>query len=215
MGRLFIVSIGLIGALLVTPVAAFEFPSLRQPSWQELSAQQKNILAPLGPEWDAMDDARRKKWMGIAGRYPHLSQDEQTRIQSQMREWAKLTPRQRLIVREKYRAMRKIPADKRGNVREQWERYLELPEEEKQRLQEEARSRQRAKQQAYEKSRQATSKLSAQALKPGYPLAPIQQAPAPVITLTPSLIPQQSIPIPPAFPADVGGAAPVSPAVTH
>lgn len=189
MGRFRIAILGLTAALLVAPVSAFEFPSLRQPAWQELSPQQKQTLAPLRPEWDQMDDARRKKWVGIAARYPHLKPEEQARIQKQMGEWAKLSPQQRKAVREKYKAMRKTPADKRS-TRELWERYQELPEEERQRLQQEAKARAEAaaqarKREAAKKARRPAAVLPAQTPLPAYPIAPIQQAPAPVITLTP------------------------------
>ena len=189
MGRLRIAILGLTAALLVTPVTAFEFPTLRQPTWQELSPQQKQFLAPLSSEWDRMDDARRKKWIGIAARYPHLTPEEQTRIQSQMGEWAKLTPQQKQAIRAKYKALRQAPPEQRATIREQWEKYQELPEEEKQRLQAEAaRKKAEARQQAQEKSRQATSLLSAKTLKPGFPTIPVQQLPAPVTTLAPAAV---------------------------
>jgi exonuclease VII large subunit len=198
MGRFRIAILGLTATLLVTPVSAFEFPTLRQPAWHELSSQQREILAPLGSEWDRMDDARRKKWMGIAARYPHLTPEEQTRVQNQMGGWSKLSPQQKQAVREKYKALRQAPADKRQNLREQWERYQQLPPEEKQRLQEEAAQRkEEQKRAAREKSRQATSVLSAKVLKPGYPLAPIQQAPAPVINLAPTPVPEAAPVAPP------------------
>ena len=199
MGRFRIAILGLTAALLVTPATAFEFPTLRQPTWQELSPQQKQILAPLGTEWDQMDDARRKKWVGIAARYPHLTLDEQTRIQGQMQEWAKLSPQQRKAVREKYKAMRKAPPEKRS-TREQWERYQELPEEEKLRLQKEAKARadaaaQAKKRAAAEKARQPAAVLPPQVAKPGYPIAPVQQAPAPVITVIPTPVIQPPPPL--------------------
>ena len=93
-------------------------------------------------------------------------------------------------VREKYKAMRKAPPEKRS-TREQWERYQELPEEEKQRLQQEAKAprkplRRRKSVPLAEKARQpAVRYCRPQAAKPGYPIAPVQQAPAPVITVTP------------------------------
>ena len=192
MGRRLLAILGLIGALFAAPVAAFDFPTLKQPSWHELSPQQRQILAPLAKDWDQMEALRRKKWVGIAGRYPHMTPDEQARIQYQMREWAKLSPQQRMLAREKYKELLKAPPDKRASMREQWERYQQLPVEERQRLQAEAEEKKAlAKQQAQERARQATSVLSAKVMKPGYPVAPIQQAPAPVTTLTPAPVPAE------------------------
>lgn len=198
MGRFRIAILGLTAALLVTPVSAFEFPTLRQPTWQELSPQQKQVLAPLSEDWDRMEDARRKKWVSIAARYPHLTPEEQARIQSQMQEWAKLTPQQRQRVRDKYKALKKAPAGTRQALREQWELYQQLPPEEKQRLQEEAAQRKaEARREAQEKSRQATSILSNKVLMPGYASIPVQQLPAPVITVSPVPVPAPAASFPP------------------
>lgn len=48
-----------------------------QPDWVELSVPQKSILAPLAKDWSKMDNIGRKKWLGIAERYPTMKQDEQ------------------------------------------------------------------------------------------------------------------------------------------
>ena len=44
-----------------------------QPAWEELKPQQKEALAPLAQEWNGMDPAKKKKWLGIAQRYPHMT----------------------------------------------------------------------------------------------------------------------------------------------
>lgn len=214
MGRFHIAILGLTAALslLVTPVSAFEFPSLRQPDWQELSPQQKQILGPLSDEWNSMDDARRRKWLGIAARYPHLSKEEQGRIQGQMDEWARLSPQQKQVIRAKYRAWLRASPEARAAMREQWEKYQELPEEEKQRLQAEAaRKKAEAQQRAREKSRHATSVLSAKSLRPGYPSIPAQQPPAPVTTVAPAPVP---VPAPPPA-AETPPASEPAPAQNH
>ncbi len=113
-------------------------PPLPQPSWAELNAEQKRILAPLAGEWDKMDGFRRKKWLGIAQRYPSLSPDEQARMQRRMTEWAKLTPDERKRAREKYQSLQKATPEKKEAVKLKWEEYKELPESEKTRLKTEA-----------------------------------------------------------------------------
>ena len=113
-------------------------PPLPQPSWAELSSEQKRVLAPLAGEWDKMDGFRRKKWLGIAQRYPSLSPDEQARMQRRMTDWAKLTPEERRRAREKYQSLQKAPPEKKEAVKLKWEQYNELPESEKNRLKAEA-----------------------------------------------------------------------------
>lgn len=113
-------------------------PPLAQPSWTKLNAEQQRILAPLAVQWDKMDGFQRKKWLGIAQRYPSLSTEEQTRLQRRMTDWAKLTPDERKRARDKYKLLRKDPPEKKEAVKLKWQEYKELPESEKSRLKAEA-----------------------------------------------------------------------------
>lgn len=113
-------------------------PPLSQPSWTELSTEQRRVLAPLSAEWDKMDGFRRKKWLGIAQRYQSMSADEQTRMQHRMTAWAKLTPDERKRARDQYKSLQKAPPEKKEAVKLKWEEYKGLPESEKARLKAEA-----------------------------------------------------------------------------
>ncbi len=144
-------------------------PPLSQPSWSELSADQKRILAPLSTEWDKMDGFRRKKWVGIAQRYQFMSPDEQARVQRRMTEWAKLTPDERKRARDKYRSLQKAPPEKKEAVKLKWQEYKDLPESEKSRLKTEATHKPTA--------RPAPSKQTVVTTKsPAIPLPPVGQA---------------------------------------
>lgn len=113
-------------------------PPLSQPSWAELNAEQKRVLAPLAAEWDKMNGFHRKKWLGIVKRYPSLSAEEQVRMQRRMTDWAKLTPEERKRAREKYKALQKNAPEQKEAVKLKWQEYKELPESEKIRLKAEA-----------------------------------------------------------------------------
>jgi hypothetical protein len=102
------------------PAAKAKAPA--RPSWAELTAEQQKILAPLKADWESIETERRRKWIGIAKRYPTMKVQEQERVQRRMQTWAKLTPEQRRQARENY---------KRGNLREQWAEYQALPERER------------------------------------------------------------------------------------
>ena len=112
--------------------AAKKSPS--RPTWAELTAQQQEVLAQLKPEWDRLDRDRRLKWLGIAKRYPTMSAQQQERVQRRMQAWVKLTPEQRRLARENYKNMAKAPADRRGDLREQWAEYQALTPAERQGL---------------------------------------------------------------------------------
>ncbi|MDQ5849990.1 MAG: DUF3106 domain-containing protein [Pseudomonadota bacterium] len=92
------------------------------------------ILAPLKADWESLEPERRRKWIGIAKRYPKMQADQQERVQRRMQAWAKLTPEQRRQARETYRSIAKTPPEKRDKLREQWSEYQQLPPDERQRL---------------------------------------------------------------------------------
>ncbi len=112
-----------------------------QPMWAELTAPQKQALAPLGKEWDAMENFRRKNWLVIADRYPTMKPEEQQRVQRNMQKWAALTPEERRIARAKYMALRRAPPEKREVVKQKWQEYDKLPNDEKLKLKQVARKR--------------------------------------------------------------------------
>jgi hypothetical protein len=102
-----------------------------QPGWSLLSTQQKIILAPLASEWDAMDNLRRKKWLGIADRFPKMNPDERDRVQRRMHEWAALSPEQRARVRDSYKEFNQLAPEKKRALKKKWETFSNLTEEEK------------------------------------------------------------------------------------
>jgi hypothetical protein len=103
------------------------------PQWAELNAEQQHILAPLKSDWENLGPQTRRKWIGIAKRYPGMKPLEQERIQNRMQRWANLSPEQREQARENYKRMAKASAEKRRKLREQWAKYqASLPPEQRQ-----------------------------------------------------------------------------------
>ena len=135
-----ILSLALGAPLAAQPPTTAVIGTPPQPGWSLLSAQQKTILAPLAGEWDRMENIRRKKWLGIAERYPAMKPDEQRRMQERMREWANLTPEQRARVRDSYKEFNQLPSGQKQTVKQKWEAYSSLPPEEQQRLRQEGKS---------------------------------------------------------------------------
>jgi hypothetical protein len=125
-----ILSLTLIAAVNAQAPTTAVIGTLPQPAWAQLSPQQKTILAPLINNWDKMDNIGRKKWLGIAERYPSLKTDEQHRLQDRMREWSSLTPEQRAKVRGTYKDFNQLPPEQKQVVKQKWEAYSNLPPEE-------------------------------------------------------------------------------------
>lgn len=146
-------------------------PELRQPAWAELRIEQKQILAPLARDWDQLEAYRKKKWLGIAARYPGMNPQEQARVQRRMQDWARLTPEQRKHARDQYKTLQKAPPEKRETVKQKWEEYKELPEEERKRLAEAAKARPVARTGT---AKPGIAKPTALAAPPTRPIAPPQ-----------------------------------------
>ncbi len=81
----------------------------KQSLWAALTAQQREVLAPLSGEWDKLDAYRRGKWLDIAERYPSFSAEEQTRVHQRMANWASMTPEERERAREQYKTQNYSP----------------------------------------------------------------------------------------------------------
>ena len=99
------------------------------PKWTDLKPQQQRVLAPLKDEWRQLDAQRKRKWVGVANRYPNMKPEEQARVQRRMKYWASLTPAERQAARSSFQTVRKLPADQKGQIREKWKQYQSLPEE--------------------------------------------------------------------------------------
>ena len=101
------------------------------PYWASLTADQQQVLAPLAGEWNRLSVEQRRKWLGIAKRYPAMKPAAQQRVQMRMQKWAKLTPEQRWQAREQYRSIGKLAPDRREELRRYWAEYQALPPHEK------------------------------------------------------------------------------------
>jgi hypothetical protein len=189
------------------PTAGAKSPASRQndkPLWNTLSKPQQVALEPLAGEWDKMEGLRKQKWLEIANRFSSMKPDEQARVHERMRDWIKMTPEQRRVVRENYTRTKKIDP---GQKSQQWEQYQQLPEEQKKQLAAEAASA-RAKKQVANLPTQAQSSVKT--------VAPIKRAPAPACPA--GMIANTAAPTPPcvpvAVPAPVPAAAPAAAPVT-
>jgi Spy/CpxP family protein refolding chaperone len=124
-----------IAALLaLAPASGLAQIAMKSPMWAELSPHDREVLAPLAPDWDRLDAQRKQKWLGISQRYQAMKPDEQARIQEQMRPWARLTPDERRKAREQYKSIANLPPEQKTEVKQKWEEYQSLPPEQRREL---------------------------------------------------------------------------------
>jgi len=106
-------------------------PASKGPPWASLTADQQQVLAPLAAYWNELMPEQKRKWVGIAKRYPKMKPDQQQRVQRRMAAWAKLTSEQRWQARQQYRNLGKIAPDRREELRRYWAEYQSLAPHEK------------------------------------------------------------------------------------
>jgi ATPase subunit of ABC transporter with duplicated ATPase domains len=118
-----------------------------------------------------------------------------------LRDWVKMTPEERRVVRENYTRTKKIDPSQKS---EQWEKYQQLPEEQKKQLAAEAASA-RAKKQVANLPSQAQSNVKT--------VAPIQRTPPALVACAAGTVKNTAASTPPCVPAPAAGTAlaPASP----
>ncbi|MBK7353792.1 MAG: DUF3106 domain-containing protein [Nitrosomonas sp.] len=107
------------------PITAF---SEQKHAWSSLKPYQKIILQPLAHEWDEMEPTLKKKWLRITKHYLKRSPQEQQRIQSQMRNWSRLTTEQKKLARDRYKKLENLPPGKLLPIIEKWRKTDERSE---------------------------------------------------------------------------------------
>lgn len=105
--------------------------AVSKPEWKELTVAQQQALAPLVNSWVSMDEPRKRKWLAVSQNFSSLPLQEQTLMHSRMKEWAALSPQDRVQARLNFAGARELPTDKRL---EKWEAYQSLPAEQRQHL---------------------------------------------------------------------------------
>ncbi|MFN3985175.1 MAG: DUF3106 domain-containing protein [Rhodocyclaceae bacterium] len=120
---------GVLILLLLASAAAFAVTPLGNTRWEDLSASQQQVLAPLAGDWETMGEAARQTWIGIADGFDGLTAEEKGRVRSRMRDWASLSSEERARARDQYRALRNMPPEQREQLGEQWRQYRERASE--------------------------------------------------------------------------------------
>ncbi len=101
------------------------------PAWSELTALQRQALAPIQGTWADTDPARKQKWLEVAERFPAMPAGERSLVQQRMSAWAALSPAERTRARIQFQETRQIGPDER---QARWQAYQALPEGERARL---------------------------------------------------------------------------------
>lgn len=113
------------------PASAVVKPTGSGPAWSELSAEQRQSLAPLAGSWAQISEAQKRKWIAMAGNFSKMTPAEQAKLHSRMTKWAALSPQQRAQARLNFGEAQQVSSEEK---KAKWEAYQALPPEEKRKL---------------------------------------------------------------------------------
>ena len=119
----------LLSALLLALVSTTQAaPDVRDANWASLTTEERSVLAPLQGGWETMEPETRLKWREMARRFPDMPASRQERVRERMRDWATMTPQQRIQARQTFTGTKSLSREER---RAQWEAYQALSPEER------------------------------------------------------------------------------------
>lgn len=149
------------------------------PPWSSLTAEQRQVLAPLQRDWSSIDAPRKSKWLEVAARFPTLAPEERKRLQERMAEWARMTPTERGRVRLGFQEAKQLAPQER---QARWEAYQALPEDERRALAD------RAKPAAADRNRPAVASAPLDAAVPKQNTVAGKTALPPVKPVAPTIV---------------------------
>lgn len=106
------------------------------PAWSALTAQQRQVLAPLERDWSQLEAPRKAKWLEVANRFPSMPEAERLRVQERMADWARMTPAERGRARLNFQEAKQLSPEER---QQRWEAYQALPDDKRKALAERAK----------------------------------------------------------------------------
>jgi hypothetical protein len=102
-----------------------------QPKWEDLSAQQQLVLAPLAGQWESMSLVSKRKWVEISRTFHTLSASDQEKLQHRMSDWVGFKRTDRSQARLSYLQSKDMSSKEKVAY---WHAYQQLSEDEKRRL---------------------------------------------------------------------------------
>lgn len=109
-------------------------------NWKNLSKENQEFLFEMRAQWDKLPETDQKKWLKVAERYKTSPPEKQEKMRQRVAAWAQLTPEERRIARENFRALKAKQSEGRSA---NWESYQTLDEEQRVRLKDEQKLKRR------------------------------------------------------------------------
>ena len=95
--------------------------------WDDLTDNQKTLLADHENAWGQMDAARQERISTGAARWLDMSRREQGQAQDRFQQWQNLGDAQRGTIRDRYQLYRNLTPDARDLIQDTYQRFQRLP----------------------------------------------------------------------------------------
>lgn len=106
--------------LAMTAPALAVDPATSLPTWDQLSAaQREQLIAPMRERWNA-EPAQRQRMLDHAQRWQQMTPEQRQRAHRGMKRWEHMSPEQRTQMRALYAKMRTLPPEQRGELKARW-----------------------------------------------------------------------------------------------
>jgi len=131
-------ALGKFFALMCLPVALMAQPII---SWDQLSDQQQEVLAPLQENWDSLPPQRQQNLLRGAQRWQNLSSEEQSQASQRFQDWAQRSPEQKAQIRDRFERFRELDPARQRALRERFRDFQNMDENRRTRLREQFQNR--------------------------------------------------------------------------
>ena len=96
-----LVALGSIAWLVVAAPLAYADGGA-DPSWEQLTPDQQQMLGPYRKQWDRLPPQQREDLARGAARWQDMTPEQRERAQQRLKQWQNLPPEDRERVRERY-----------------------------------------------------------------------------------------------------------------
>ena len=98
-------------------------------AWDQLSAEQQQVLGRFREEWNALPPGRQQALSRGAERWQKMSPEQREMARQRFDRWQSLPTEDRQRIRERYERFRQLPPEQQQRLRENFRRFHEMPPE--------------------------------------------------------------------------------------
>lgn len=103
-------------------------------SWQELSADQQQLLGGMQEQWNQLPPGRQIALANGAKRFLRMDAAQRNQANTRFEQWNNLPEAERAAITERFAEFRKLPPQEKARIRQASRRFERMTPEQRQRL---------------------------------------------------------------------------------